>query len=125
MTIYTGQDGTKVYCSGLLGSERVEDIFSHSMETVGATIRSAAYKTDKVGKHRKKFLHFDVTGDNDLSAGLSLTDQTEINGFFLDLAGIKHFKYAWRLKGRRVDARFRNDYLAGVSVPIPEPVEET
>lgn len=125
MTIYTGPDGTKVYCSGLLDQGRVETIFSHSMDTVGGTILSAEYKTDKLSKHRKKFLHFDVMGDNNISAGLSLTDQTEINGFFSDLAGIKHCKYAWRLKGRRVDARFSRDYLAGVSVPIPEPDEKT
>lgn len=125
MTICTDQDGTKIYCSGLLDSGKVKSYFSRSTATVGATIQSAAYISSNKGKGGTEYLHFDVVGDSDERAGLMLTDTDEINGFFFDLARIRYIRRPRRLNGRRVDARFTDKYSVGVSVPKPEKDEKS
>ncbi|MBN2330180.1 MAG: hypothetical protein JXC85_00015 [Candidatus Aenigmarchaeota archaeon] len=121
MAIRKGKGGRTLYCSGLMDTARLDDIFSHVIEPVGATINRATYRNEKSGEVTRKVLHLDIMSDNKKSAGLLLTDQSEINGVFSDMAGITRCKYAFRLNGRRVDAYFSSsEYLLGISAPLPE-----
>lgn len=116
-----GEQDRKIYISGLLDPARLTCIYNNGTYTTGAVISDASYRTESLGKTKRKSLHINVDGDNNIKAGISFTDQDDINGIFLDLAGIKIFKFAYRLKNRRVDACFGEDQCVGISAERTEP----
>ncbi len=115
MSVRTGDDGRKVYCSGLLDSDRLDSIFARGLDSRSATIKHAYRGKYSKGPGSESGLHIDVTDEGGETSGVWYTEKSDIKSIFQEIAGIRRFPFCYRLSGLRVLGKYADEIFVGIS----------